>query len=45
VLGGLAHAGLPRNAHGADEWTAVEDVIVGTRFFLDVAWSLCVEGR
>jgi acetylornithine deacetylase/succinyl-diaminopimelate desuccinylase-like protein len=45
VMGDLAHAGLPRNAHGADEWTAIEDLVVGTRFFLDVCWSLCVEGR
>jgi acetylornithine deacetylase/succinyl-diaminopimelate desuccinylase-like protein len=45
VLGDPAHAGLPRNAHGADEWTAIEDLVVATRFFVDVAWSLCVEGR
>jgi acetylornithine deacetylase/succinyl-diaminopimelate desuccinylase-like protein len=38
-------AGLPRNAHGADEWTSVDDLVVATRFFVDVAWSLCVEGR
>jgi acetylornithine deacetylase/succinyl-diaminopimelate desuccinylase-like protein len=38
-------AGLPRHAHGADEWTAIEDLVVATRFFVDVAWSLCVEGR
>jgi acetylornithine deacetylase/succinyl-diaminopimelate desuccinylase-like protein len=45
VPGTPALAGLPRNAHGADEWTAVEDLLVATCFFLDAAWSLCVEGR
>lgn len=44
VLGDPAFAGLPRRAHGADEWTAVEDLVAATRFFTDVAWSLCVEG-
>lgn len=45
VLGALEFAGLPRNAHGADEWTSIDDLVAATRFFLDVAWSLCVEGR
>jgi acetylornithine deacetylase/succinyl-diaminopimelate desuccinylase-like protein len=45
VLGDPALAGLPRNAHGADEWTAVEDLVAATRLFVDAAWSLCVEGR
>jgi acetylornithine deacetylase/succinyl-diaminopimelate desuccinylase-like protein len=45
VPGDPATAGLPRRAHGADEWTAIEDLVVATRFFADVAWSLCVEGH
>ena len=45
VLGDPQVAGLPRHAHGADEWTAIEDLVVATRFFVDVAWSLCVEGQ
>jgi acetylornithine deacetylase/succinyl-diaminopimelate desuccinylase-like protein len=45
VLGDPAQAGQPRNAHGADEWTGIEDLVIATRFFADVAWSLCVEGR
>jgi acetylornithine deacetylase/succinyl-diaminopimelate desuccinylase-like protein len=45
VLGDPKLAGLPRNAHGADEWTSIVDLIAATRFFVDVAWSLCVEGQ
>jgi acetylornithine deacetylase/succinyl-diaminopimelate desuccinylase-like protein len=45
LLGDMKTAGVPRNAHGADEWTAIEDLMVATRFFVDMAWSLCVEGR
>ncbi len=43
VPGAPEFSALPRNAHGADEWTPVEDLLVATRFFLDVAWGLCVE--
>jgi len=45
VLGDPQVAGLPRHAHGADEWTAIEDLVIATRFFVVVAWSLCVEGQ
>ncbi len=29
-----ANAGLQRGAHGPDEWTGIDDLIAGTRFFL-----------
>ena len=45
VLGDPRLAGLPRNAHGADEWTSIEDLVIATRFFVDIAWSMCIEGR
>src|SRR5439155_11568114 len=38
VLGDPGVAGLPRRAHGADEWTAIEDLVVATPFFVDLRW-------
>jgi acetylornithine deacetylase/succinyl-diaminopimelate desuccinylase-like protein len=44
VPGAPAFAGEPRRAHGPDEWTAVDDLIAHTHFFLDMIYQVCVLG-
>jgi acetylornithine deacetylase/succinyl-diaminopimelate desuccinylase-like protein len=34
----------PHNAHGPDEWTGVDELVVATRFFVDAAYRIAVEG-
>jgi acetylornithine deacetylase/succinyl-diaminopimelate desuccinylase-like protein len=44
VPGAPAFAGQPRNVHGPDEWTAVDDLVAHTQFFADVIYRVAVEG-
>jgi acetylornithine deacetylase/succinyl-diaminopimelate desuccinylase-like protein len=44
VPGAPAFSGEPRHAHGPDEWTAIDDLIAHTQFFLDILYQVCVEG-
>jgi acetylornithine deacetylase/succinyl-diaminopimelate desuccinylase-like protein len=44
VPGAPAFAGEPRHIHGPDEWTAVDDLLAHTAFFLDMIYQVCVSG-
>lgn len=44
VPGAAAFSGEPRHAHGPDEWTAVDDLVAHTAFFLDMIYQLCIAG-
>jgi acetylornithine deacetylase/succinyl-diaminopimelate desuccinylase-like protein len=44
VPGAPSFSGEPRHAHGPDEWTAIDDLVAHTQFFLDMIYQVCVEG-
>jgi acetylornithine deacetylase/succinyl-diaminopimelate desuccinylase-like protein len=44
VPGSPASSSEPHNAHGPDEWTSVDELIIATRFFVDAAYRIAVEG-
>lgn len=44
VPGAPCFSGQARHAHGPDEWIAIDDLVVATRFFLDTIYRVCVEG-
>jgi acetylornithine deacetylase/succinyl-diaminopimelate desuccinylase-like protein len=44
VPGAPAYAGESRHIHGPDEWTAIDDLVIHTQFFVDVIYRIAVEG-